>query len=78
MRREVVIKNTIDKIEQLSDQKVLEVSHFVDLLMNQMEDELTTLGIHKLISNSATFDFLKEEEELYSDSDLIERFSEEG
>ena len=70
MTREILIKKTIDNISKLTDQKIKEVSDFAEFLINRIENQLMTEGIQKIVSESKTYQFLEEEEELYSVEDL--------
>jgi len=74
MNRQGLIDNTINKIRQLPDVKIKEVNDFADFLLSKIEDKITVEGIHKIVSDSKSFDFLKDEEDLYSVNDLKERY----
>ena len=74
MTRETLIKRTIDNLGKLPDQKLKEVSDFAEFLLNKTENQLLTEGIQKLVSDSKTFKFLEDEEDLYSVNDLKERY----
>ena len=74
MNRQVLIDNTIKKIRQLPDIKIIEVNDFADFLLGKIDDKIIQEGIQKLTSESKTFDFLKDEENLYSINDLKEKY----
>ncbi len=74
MTRETLIKKTIDSLAKLPDQKLKEVSDFAEFLLNKIENQLLTEGIQKLTVDSKAFNFLEEEEDLYSIADLKERY----
>ncbi|NBC24363.1 MAG: DUF2281 domain-containing protein [Bacteroidetes bacterium] len=74
MTRERLIKKTINNLSKLPDQKLKEVSDFAEFLLNRIEDQLMTGGIQKLVGESKTFEFLEDEEDLYSVRDLKERY----
>ena len=74
MNRQVLINNTISKIRQLSDTKIKEVNDFADFLLSKMDDQIIREGIKEMISDSKSYDFLKEEEDLYTVNDLKERY----
>ncbi len=74
MTRETLIKKAIDNISKLPDQKLREVSDFAEFLLNRIENQLVTEGIQKLVSNSNAFKFLEDEEDLYSEKDLKEKY----
>ncbi len=72
MTRDLLIKKTLDNLARLPDQKLKEVSDFAELLLNRLDDRILTEGIQELASQSKSFKFLDEEEELYSQEDLKE------
>ncbi len=74
MTREKLLKRTIEHLNKLPDQKVQEVSDFAEFLLKGIDDQILTEGIQKLVSESKTFSFLDEEEDLYSIEDLKERY----
>ena len=74
MNRETLIKNTVNKINKLPDSEIIEVSDFTDILICKIEDQILTKGIEEVISKSKSFDFLNEEEDLYTVKDLKERY----
>lgn len=70
MNRKVKLKNTIEKINRLPDEKLPEVENFVDFLLSRIDESILTEGIQKLTSNSKSFEYLNEEEDLYTVNDL--------
>ncbi len=74
MTREILIKKTIDSLTKLPDQKLKEVSDFAEFLLNRIENHFITEGIQKLVVDSKAFEFLQDEEELYSADDLKEKY----
>jgi hypothetical protein len=72
MDRQTLIESTIDKISQLPDIKINEVNDFVDFLLSKIDNNIIREGIQKLTSDSKSYDFLKDEEDLYSVNDLKE------
>ncbi len=77
MTRKVLIKHTVDNIEKLSDQKLQEASDFIEFLLNKVETDQINLGIQKLVQESNAFQFLHEEEDIYTVSDLKEIYNNE-
>ena len=70
MNRDILLKETIDKIQLLPDFELQEVNDFADFLLAKIEDKIFLEGIQKLPSNSKTFEYLKDEKDLYSPNDL--------
>jgi hypothetical protein len=74
MDRQALIDSTINKIRQLPELKIKEVNDFADFLLSRIDDKIVQEGIHHMISDSKTFDFLVKEEDLYTVEDLRERY----
>lgn len=74
MTRDVLIGNTLKKIKKLPDAKIKEVNDFADFLLNSIEKNVLQDGIQTIISESKSYDFLKQEEDLYFVEDLKERY----
>ena len=70
MEREVLVKNTIGKLEQLPTKRVQEVNDFVEFIIRKTDDNMISEGLQQLSSVSRTYDFLQEEPELYTVNDL--------
>jgi len=76
MNRQVLIDNTFNKIRQLPDAKIKEINDFADFLLSKLDDKIIQEGIQKLTSESKAFEFLKDEDDLYTLNDLKERYNE--
>jgi len=74
MTRQILIQQTIDNLSKLPDQKLKEVADFAEFLLSKIDDKLITEGIQKLTSDSTSFKFLEEEEDLYTEADLKEKY----
>jgi hypothetical protein len=74
MNRQILIDNAIKKISQLPDLKIKEINDYADFLLSKIDDQIIRDGISKMITDSTTFDFLNEEEDLYTVEDLKERY----
>ncbi|HEY5508120.1 MAG TPA: hypothetical protein VIK29_05555 [Paludibacter sp.] len=74
MTRETLIIRTVKTLSKLPNDKVKEVSDFTEYLFKKYDEEIMQKGIEKLVSNSNTFQFLKDEEDLYSEADLKEKY----
>jgi hypothetical protein len=70
MTRQSIIDRTVEAINLLPEDKAQEISDFADFLHKRYEESLLTLGIQKLATDGKAFEFLSNEEELYSVSDL--------
>lgn len=74
MTKKAIIERTVHVLNQLPPEKASEISDFADFIIKKYEDSLLTRGIQEIIQKSDTFDFLNDEEELYSREDLKEKF----
>ncbi|MEO6136148.1 MAG: hypothetical protein ABIP35_13410 [Ginsengibacter sp.] len=72
MDRQAIIERTIKAIKLLPEDKAQEISNFAEFVFKQYEESQLTKGIQSMASNGDTFNFLNEDEELYSLSDLKE------
>ena len=70
MTKQIIIERTLKIINQLPEDKALEISDFADFIFKRFEEQELTKGIQKMVSESQAFDFLKNEEEIYSLADL--------
>lgn len=75
MTRQAIIERTIKAINRLPEEKAEEISNFAELLSKRYEEHLLTQGIQKMTAGTQSFDFLNNEEDLYSVADLKEVYS---
>jgi hypothetical protein len=74
MSREDLIQKTVEVLAKLPADKVVEIANFAEYVFKKHDDDILQKGIEKLVSDSAAFEFLKDEEDLYTINDLKERF----
>ena len=74
MTKESLISHVFKILSQLPEDKVKEVSAFADYLLKKKDEYEIQEGIQNLINESESFDFLKDEEGLYSEEDLKKTF----
>jgi len=74
MTREKLIKKTVDSLSKLPNQKIKEVADFADFLLSKIDDQITVEGIQKMVAESKTFNFLEDEEDVYTVEDLKEKY----
>ena len=70
MTRQILIESIISKITQLPDIRIKEVNDFADFLLSKIDDKIILEGNQKMITDSKTFAFLQDEEDLYTVEDL--------
>ena len=75
MTKQTIIERTTHAINQLPLNKAEEIADFVDFIIKRYEEQLLTQGIQQLASEGRTFDFLNQEEDLYSISELKEVYN---
>ena len=74
MEKDVLVKNTIGKLERLPSNRIQEVIDFMEFIIQKTDDDMTTEGLQQLSSISRTYDFLNEEPDLYTVNDLKVRY----
>lgn len=70
MTRQAIIEKTLQAINKLPEDKAEEISDFAEFVSKRYEDQLLTQSIQKMTSDSPSFYFLEEDEEIYSVNDL--------
>lgn len=70
MTQSAIIKNTISVLSKLPTDKAAEVKDFADFVLKKHEESVLQQGITKIVSDSKVFDFLADEEDLYTKDDL--------
>lgn len=78
MNKKDLLDSTIKKIQELPEDKIREVNDFVEFLLQRREEFVLNEGMKELVSSSSSFDFLQEEEDIYTVSDLKEKYNEKG
>ena len=73
MTKEAIIQKTLEALKILPKEKAEEISDFADFLLRKYEELSLQQGIQMLQSQSETFNFLNEEEELYSPADIKDK-----
>ncbi len=75
MTRQAIIEHTLYAINQLPEDKAKEISDFADMIIKRHEEHRLIEGLQQLSSHSQTFDFLNNEEDLYSQADIKEAYN---
>ncbi|NOZ46006.1 MAG: hypothetical protein GXO79_04405 [Chlorobi bacterium] len=75
MEKEKIIKRTIKRLRLLPENKIKEIDDYVDYLLKKYHEEsIIQIGIEKLVQESKSFEFLGEDDDLYSIDDLKEKY----
>lgn len=70
----MLIKETIEKIRQLPEDRIQEINDFAEFLLRKIDDRILIEGIQKLTSDSKSFEYLNKEEDLYTVNDIIKKY----
>ena len=70
MSKKEIIEKIINAINQLPQEKAEEISNFIDYIYNQYEEELLRAGMFVLTDESNSFEFIKNEDDVYSIADV--------
>jgi hypothetical protein len=74
MKKQGLISKTIKTLEKLPEDKVNEIATFADFVLKKYEEQTLQKGIQSMVSESKSFAFLHDEEDLYDESDLKEKY----
>lgn len=74
MDKNSLIDEIVNKIRQLPEPKILEVNDFADFLLSKIDDKILQEGMQKIISESEAFEYLLDDEEIYTVNDLKEKY----
>jgi hypothetical protein len=78
MTRESIIEKTVNAMSQLSLEKAVEISDFADFMLKKYEESLLSNGLTKIVAEGKAYQFLEEEEEIYTVNDLKELYDDKG
>jgi stress response protein YsnF len=70
MSKQELIDKTIAALQKLPADKVAEVSDFTDFILQRNDDKEIVKGIQQLSSQTKSYQFLEEEEDLYTLNDV--------
>ncbi|MDR9399434.1 DUF2281 domain-containing protein [Salibacter sp.] len=74
MTKELLIKQTLKTLKKLPESRIKEVSDFAEFILKKNDEEVIQKGIEKMVSESDSFYFLNDEEDLYDEDDLKEKY----
>ncbi len=74
MTKQQIIIETVNILEKLPQEKAEEVRNLLLKYYEKKEEEIFEKGFEMLIQESNSYDFLKNEPDLYTLDDLIERY----
>lgn len=68
------IKRTLAAVSKLPKEKAGEVADFAEFILKRHDDEIVRKGIENLVANSNPYNFLRNEEDIYTVADLKEKY----
>lgn len=71
MTKQNIIEKTVNIINRLPQEKAEEIFDFADFLMKKQEEQNLVQQIGYIVAESSSFEFLRNEEELYSEEDIL-------
>ena len=74
MTKKGLINRTVETLEKLPEDKIHEIADFADFVLKKYEEQILQKGIETLVSQSDSFTFLQDEEDLYDENDLKEKY----
>lgn len=74
MNKQGLINRTVEALERLPEDKINEIADFADFVLKKYEEQTLQKGIETIVSESDSFIFLHDEEDLYDENDLKERY----
>lgn len=74
MTREAIIQKTVKTLNKLPAEKAGEVADFADYILKKHEEYTLQSGIENLVQQSKAFEFLTDEENLYTVEDIKEKY----
>jgi hypothetical protein len=74
MTRDAIIQKTMEVLSVLPADKLEEVSDFADYILKKYDDRSLQQEMQAIVEQSDAFNFLNEEENLYSIEDIKERY----
>lgn len=75
MTKKELIHKTTKTLSKLPQEKIREVDDFASFILKKHEEESIRRVVQQLSEKSGAFDFLEEEEVLYTIDDLKERYT---
>jgi len=74
MTKEAIIEKTVKTLNILPSEKAEEIADFADFILKKHEEYILQKGMYKLAEDSEAFNFLNEEEVLYSVKDIKKKY----
>ena len=76
MTKKNIIDKTLKILTLLPEEKAIEVFDFADYIIKKHEEQTLVMELQKAVSEGESFEFLRAEEDLYTEDDLKEIYHE--
>lgn len=70
MEKANLIQDTVEILDKMSDKKILEVKDYASYLLKKYEEDMLQNILTQLANQSQSYQFLEDEEDLYTVEDL--------
>ena len=74
MTKQQIISETVDILNKLPQEKAEEIRNLIVKYYERKDDEIFEKGFEKLINESESYAFLRNDDDLYTLDDLIKRY----
>ncbi|WP_241685078.1 DUF2281 domain-containing protein [Cyclobacterium xiamenense] len=74
MSKKGLIHKTVETLEKLPEDSIQEIADFAEFMLKKNEEKILQKGIETMVSESDSFAFLQDEEDLYNEDDLKEKY----
>ena len=74
MEKEIIIEKIVKILNMLPQDKVMKVAEFTNYLFKKHEDHKLQKGIEHIVERSQTFQFVNDDEVLYTVDDIKEKY----
>lgn len=74
MTKQQIISETVDILNKLPIEKAEEIKILIEKYYEKNDEEIFEKGFEKLINESESYTFLKDDEVIYTEDDLIKRY----
>lgn len=74
MQKDKLIQSMISNIHKLPENKISEVNDYIEFLLSKIDQQILSEEVQKTVSASKSYDFLENEPDLYSLSDIKSKY----
>lgn len=74
MKKNGLIDRTVETLKRLPEDRIQEIADFAEYILKKHEEKILQKGIETIVSKSDSFAFLQDEEDLYNEDDLKDKY----